>query len=312
MAEGTSDATLRIGARGSPLALCQAEWVRDRLVEAHAGLEVALVAIRTKGDRILDAPLSRIGGKGLFTREIERALLDGDIDVAVHSLKDLPTALPEGLTLGAVCEREDPRDALVSKGADSLAALPQGAAVATGSLRRRAQLLHARPDLRVIDVRGNVGTRLGKFDASDWDAMVMARAGLARLGLLDRIACVIGQEELLPAVSQGALGVEIRGEDAATARLVAVLDHSPTRLATRAERSFLHGLGGGCQVPAAALATVEGKRLRLDGLVASLDGEKLVRQEIEGGAGDAEALGAELSERLLEAGAGSILESIRI
>jgi hydroxymethylbilane synthase len=309
MREVTAE-TLRIGTRSSALALWQAHWVRQRLEEAHAGLRVELVEIQTKGDKILDAPLSRIGDKGLFTREIERALLDGEIDLAVHSLKDLPTTLPEGLTLGAVSEREDPRDALVSKGAASLDELPRGGTVATGSLRRRAQLLHMRPDLRVVDIRGNVQTRLRKFDESDWDGMIMARAGLVRLGLDERIACDLTQAEMLSAVSQGALGLEIREGDTATAEWIAPIECAATRAATTAERAFLHTLEGGCQVPVAALGQMVEGWLELDGLVVSLDGRCYLRARTRGPVGEAQRIGVDLADVLLADGAEEVLREI--
>ena len=298
---------LRIGTRGSPLALWQAEHVRDLLVKAHPGIKIELVPIQTKGDRVLDAPLAKVDTKGVFTREIEQALLSGAVDLAVHSLKDLPTTLPAGLMIGAVCEREDPLDCLVAKGARSLAELRAEAVVATGSPRRKAQLLHLRPDLRIVDLRGNVGTRLRKLDESDWDAIVLAKAGLVRLGFENRISCVLGRKEMLPAVCQGALGIEIRQEDGKTAALVSPLDHTPSRLATAAERAFLASLGGGCQVPIAALARVGWGTLTLEGLVASPDGRTYLRRHIEGPASAAEALGKALGAEILEEGGGAIL-----
>ena len=298
---------LRIGTRGSPLALWQAEHVRDLLVKAHPGIKIELVPIQTKGDRVLDAPLAKVDTKGVFTREIEQALLSGAVDLAVHSLKDLPTTLPAGLMIGAVCEREDPLDCLVAKGARSLAELRAEAVVATGSPRRKAQLLHLRPDLRIVDLRGNVGTRLKKLDESDWDAIVLAKAGLVRLGFENRISCVLGRKEMLPAVCQGALGIEIRQEDGKTAALVSPLDHTPSHLATAAERAFLASLGGGCQVPIAALARVGWGTLTLEGLVASPDGRTYLRRHIEGPASAAEALGKALGAEILEEGGGAIL-----
>jgi len=301
---------LRIGTRGSPLALWQAGHVRDLLVKAHPGIRIELVPIQTKGDRVLDAPLAKVDSKGLFTREIEQALLSGAVDLAVHSLKDLPTTLPAGLMIGAVCEREDPLDCLVTKGARSLAELRAEAVVATGSPRRKAQLLHLRPDLRIVDLRGNVGTRLRKLDESDWDAIVLAKAGLVRLGFENRISCVLGRKEMLPAVCQGALGIEIRQEDGKTAALVSPLDHAPSRLATAAERAFLASLGGGCQVPIAALARVGWGTLAIEGLVASPDGRTYLRRHIEGPASAAEALGKALGAEILEEGGGAILGEV--
>jgi hydroxymethylbilane synthase len=301
---------LRIGTRGSPLALWQAEHVRNLLVKAHPGIKIELVPIQTKGDRVLDAPLAKVDSKGIFTREIEQALLSGAVDLAVHSLKDLPTTLPARLMIGAVCEREDPLDCLVTKGARSLAELPAEAVVATGSPRRKAQLLHLRPDLRIVDLRGNVGTRLRKLDESDWDAIVLAKAGLVRLGFENRISCVLGRKEMLPAVCQGALGIEIRQEDGKTAALVSPLDHAPSRLATAAERAFLASLGGGCQVPIAALARVGWGTLAIEGLVASPDGRTYLRRHIEGPASAAEALGKALGAEILEEGGGAILGEV--
>jgi hydroxymethylbilane synthase len=301
---------LRIGTRGSPLALWQAGHVRDLLVKAHPGIRIELVPIQTKGDRVLDAPLAKVDSKGIFTREIEQALLSGAVDLAVHSLKDLPTTLPARLMIGAVCEREDPLDCLVTKGARSLAELPAEAVVATGSPRRKAQLLHLRPDLRIVDLRGNVGTRLRKLDESDWDAIVLAKAGLVRLGFENRISCVLGRKEMLPAVCQGALGIEIRQEDGKTAALVSPLDHAPSRLATAAERAFLASLGGGCQVPIAALARVGWGTLAIEGLVASPDGRTYLRRHIEGPASAAEALGKALGAEILEEGGGAILGEV--
>ena len=308
MQTATRGNRLRIGTRGSPLALWQAGHVRGLLEKAHPGIEVEIVPIQTKGDRVLDTPLATVGSKGLFTREIEQALLSGAVDLAVHSLKDLPTALPAGLMIGAVCEREDPLDCLVTKGARSLAELRAEAVVATGSPRRKAQLLHLRPDLRIVDLRGNVGTRLRKLDESDWDAIVLAKAGLIRLGFESRIHCVLSQKEMLPAVCQGALGIEIRQEDGKTATLVSPLDHAPSRLATAAERAFLASLGGGCQLPIAALARVGWGTLTLEGLVASPDGRVYLRRHMEGPASAAEALGKALGAEILALGAADILQ----
>ncbi len=305
---------LRIGTRASRLALWQAEHVAARLRAAHPGIAVERVEIVTAGDRVLDQALSRIGDKGLFTHELEDALRAGRIDLAVHSLKDLPTTLPADLGLGAVVEREDPRDALVSRGGRRLDELPAGARIGTSSLRRRSQLLAQRPDLVVLDLRGNVPTRLDKLARGEADATVLARAGLLRLGLDGRIAEVLAPDVMLPAVGQGALGVEVRREDERVARLLASLDHAATRIATAAERALLARLEGGCQVPVGALGEIAGGRLRLRGLVADVDGSRVVREEIEGAAGDATAaarLGTALAERLLEAGAGPILARIR-
>ena len=306
---------LVIGSRGSKLALWQSEWVRSSLVALHPQLEVHIEIIKTTGDVIKDAPLSVIGGKGVFTREIEEALLQERIDLAVHSLKDLPTLLPEGLCIAVIPEREDARDALVLRADLSLAhpsiqSLPEGAVVGTSSLRRLAQLKHLRTDLGIKDLRGNVDTRLRKLDAGDYDALILASAGLRRLGLAHRISAPIATDEILPAVSQGALGLETRAGDARTRELLAPLDHAQTRLACEAERAMLRGLGGGCQLPIAAYAVVSGDRMRLEGLAAALSGERVIREALEGAASDAARLGETLAARLLERGASSLLDGL--
>lgn len=311
--------TLRIGSRGSELALWQAHWVRDRLEALHPHLTVEITIIKTKGDKILDAPLSRIGDKGLFTREIEHELLEGGIDLAVHSLKDLPTELPAGLMLGAVTEREDVRDVFIPRPGGSvrcLGDLPQGAAVATGSLRRRCQLLHRRPDLRIIDLRGNLNTRYAKLQASGWEGMILARAGVVRLGWAERIGETIDTSVLLPAVGQGALGIEVRAGDSRVLQQIAGLHDAVTAAATTAERSLLHALEGGCQVPIGTYGRVErdasGRvQLQLDAMIGSLDGAKVIRECISGSPHDAGALGAELARRLVGLGAKAILDEIR-
>lgn len=306
---------LIIGSRGSKLALWQAEWVRARLGELESSVEVRIEIIKTSGDVLRDVPLSVIGGKGVFTKELEEALLDGRIDIAVHSLKDLPTLLPAGLSIAAVTEREDARDALVlpagTEGAiSSLRQLATAACVGTSSPRRAAQLRYLRPDLRVEELRGNVDTRLRKLDAGEYDAIILASAGLRRLGLERRISASVGVAEMLPAVGQGALGIETRAGDDATNRLVARLNHEPTRAACAAERALLRALGGGCQVPIAAHATTEGARLRLDALAAAIDGASVVRDSIEGDATDAERVGAKLAAMLLERGAHQLLAGL--
>lgn len=309
---------LRIGSRGSELALWQARWVEEQLRRAHPGLAVTLEVIRTTGDRILDAPLSAIGDKGLFTKEIESALLERRVDLAVHSLKDLPTRLPAGLALGAVCEREDVRDAFLPHPRNpvrTLAAQPHGAAVATGSLRRKCQLLALRPDLRIVDIRGNLNTRMRKLEESDWAGMMLAAAGVKRLGWEKSIGEIVEPDVILPAVGQGALGIEIRVDDARTGALVAPLHHAPTAAAAHAERAFLRVLEGGCQVPIGTWARIvtDGGRpvLRLDGAVGSLDGTRVVRGSAAGDPGEAEELGAALAHRVLADGAGAILAAIR-
>lgn len=301
-----------IGTRGSALALWQAEFVQRELKRRHKGLSVELNIIKTKGDKILDQSLSKIGDKGLFTREIENALLDGSADIAVHSLKDLPTETPAGLRIAAITERETVNDALISTKWKSIADLPEGAVVATGSLRRTAQLLHLRPDLKIIDIRGNLNTRMQKFDTSEWDAMLLAYAGVKRLGWEHRIAQIIPTSLLLPAVGQGALGIEIRGDDNRTADIISCLHHAETAAAATAERSLLHALEGGCQIPIGAWARMERGRLVLDAMVASIDG--VLRLDTRGSTTDAakaEALGVRVAGKLLANGAREILQAIR-
>src|ERR671932_2959689 len=303
---------LVIGSRGSKLALWQSEWVKARLEALDPSVKVRIEIFKTQGDVRTDVPLSTIGGQGAFTKELEVALLDRRVDVAVHSLKALPTVVPVGLAITATPEREDARDALVlradadARGA-SLKSLAAGAVVGTSSLRRVAQLKHLRPDARVKDLRGNVDTRLRKLDSGEFDAVVLASAGLRRLGFADRISAAIETDEMLPAVSQGALGLETRADDAETLALVSRLDHAPTRSAVLAERALLRSLGGGCQVPIAAHATLDGGRLRLEGLVASLDGAEVIRDSFEGDASDAASVGEALAALMLGRGAGSLL-----
>lgn len=292
---------IRLGTRGSALALAQATAVADAL--RRAGAEVALVPMKTDGDRLLGARLADVGGKGLFVREIEEALADGRIDVAVHSLKDLPAETPEGLLLAAYPAREDPRDVLVARGPGGLDALPRGAVLGTSSLRRRAFALGVRPDLSVQPVRGNVDTRLRKVAEGACDAVVLAAAGLARLGVAPPHATVLDPDVFVPAVGQGILGVQIRADDAAARRLVAALDHAPTRACALAERACLGRLGASCTTPMAAHAALRDGRLAITGVVASEDGRRLLRAEAAGAAGDAEALGAGLAETLLARGA---------
>jgi hydroxymethylbilane synthase len=302
---------LVIGSRGSKLALTQAGMIKSQLELLQPGLAVRIEIIKTSGDANND-PLSVIGGKGVFTKELEEALLDTRIDIAVHSLKDLPTIIPDGLTIAAICKREDPRDALVLRRKlkqASLLSLPKGAVVGTSSPRRLAQLKHLRGDLIVKDLRGNVDTRLRKLDEGQYDALVLACAGLRRLGLENRISAALAATEMLPAVGQGALGIETRADDETTNAAVRKLDHKFTRLACTAERAFLRSLGGGCQLPIAAHAAVREKRIRLDGLVAEPGGSRIVRDRISGSLDEAEQLGTELGERLLERGARALLGS---
>lgn len=302
---------LRIATRRSPLALWQANHVADRLRREHPGLETELLLLTTQGDRILDAPLAKVGGKGLFVKELEQAMLEGRADIAVHSMKDVPMELPEGLVLPVICEREDPRDAFVSNRYNQLSELPPGAVVGTSSLRRAAQLRAFRPDLVIRDCRGNVQTRLSKLDAGEYDAILLASAGLRRLGLTARIAAVIDTADSLPACGQGAVGIECRAHDILTRRLVAPLDHEVTALRVRAERAMNRRLQGGCQVPIAGYAEwLDDGMLRLSGLVAGTDGRTVLREQRRGRAADPEALGIEVANALLARGADRILREI--
>jgi hydroxymethylbilane synthase len=301
---------LIIGTRGSALAVWQAEWVQTRLRELEPGVSITLRRIKTTGDKILDSPLATLGGKGLFVKEIEESLARGDIDLAIHSMKDLPTQLAPGMDIVAMPAREDPRDALISRDAVSLDRLPQGARVGTSSLRRQAQLLAYRPDLSLDMLRGNVDTRLRKLDEGKYDAIVLAAAGLHRLGLQHRITEYLPSEVCLPAISQGALGLEARTDDVFVRDLAFRLEDPPTRTAVMAERAFLERLEGGCQVPIAAHATISGGWLTLYGLIASVDGRRLVRGETTGRGADARALGARLADQLLSQGGRAILQEI--
>jgi len=313
--------TLVIGSRGSRLALWQAEWVKARLAAYHTHVEIRIEIIKTTGDVLKTAPLSLIGGRGVFTKELEEALIDKRIDLAVHSLKDLPTRLPAGLRVAVITEREDARDALVLR-ADlrhenfTLQTLPEEGIVGTSSLRRLVQLKHTRPDLLIKELRGNVDTRLRKLDTGDYHAIILAAAGLRRLGLAERISTPIETNEMLPAISQGALGVETRIDDAETIELLASLDHTPTRRACLAERALLRELGGGCQVPIAAHAfVIDEKHLHIEGLVAALNGNPLLRESLAAEAADdaqAEQAGVELANRLLKRGAASLLEELNV
>lgn len=303
--------SLVIGSRGSKLALWQSENVREQLRFQNPGLEIRIEIIKTTGD-VKPDPLAVIGGKGVFTKELEDALLTNRVDIAVHSLKDLPTILPDGLTLSAICQREDPRDALVlSRGIHnrnaSLRNLPEGAVVGTSSLRRLAQLKSLRADVEIKDLRGNVDTRLRKLDEGQYNALILASAGLNRLGLSDRISAAIPIADMLPAVGQGAVGIETRNDDQFTKDIVAKLDHYETRLACLAERSLLRELGGGCQFPIAAHALVEGNALKLEALVAQPDGSRILRDRLSGPSNAPEALGKELARKLIDQGANSLL-----
>ena len=303
-------APLRIATRKSPLALWQAEHVAARLRAAHPDVDVVLLPMSTKGDQILDRSLAAIGGKGLFIKELEIALEERRADLAVHSMKDVPADLPAQFTIGAILERADPRDALVAPRAGALEALPDGARVGTSSLRRRAQLLAARPDLRIEALRGNLNTRVRRLDEGSLDAIVLACAGLARLGWEPRIAARLPLEVSLPAVGQGAIGVECRAGDTAVLARLAALEHRPTRVAVDAERAFSRRLGGSCQSPVAAHATLDGARLALRGLVAAPDGHRMLRDELSGAADAAATLGEALAQRMLAAGARELLDTL--
>lgn len=299
--------TLRIATRKSPLALWQAEHVASALRRLHPELEVELLTMTTQGDRILDSPLARIGGKGLFVKELEVALLEDRADIAVHSVKDVPMELPAHLVLPIILEREDPLDAFVSNDYADLDALPEGARVGSSSLRRQCQLRARRPDLQVTDLRGNVNTRLAKLDAGEYHAILLAAAGLIRLGFEARIRTRIEPELSLPAVGQGAIAIECREGDAAVLALIEGLAHADSNDRVRAERAFNHRLEGGCQVPLAAHALLEGENLHLRGLVGAVDGSRLLRGEIRGLRTQAERLGVALADDLLARGAGELL-----
>ncbi len=287
----------------------QAEFIRSE-VERKTGRKVEIERIKTTGDMILDVPLARVGGKGLFVKEIEEALLQGRVDLAVHSMKDVPTDLPGALEIAAITEREDPRDAFLSLKVKSFEELPKGAKVGTSSLRRQTQLLGIRPDLVILDNRGNLDTRIRKMEEGKFDAVILAAAGLRRLGWEKRITQLLPEKISLPAIGQGALGIEIRKDDAETREAVAFLDHRDTSLAVRAERGFLKRLEGGCQVPIAAYGRTEGDTVSLDGMVGSPDGRRIIRDAARGGASDPETIGVALAERLLARGAKEILDEV--
>lgn len=301
---------IRIGTRGSPLALWQANWIKSELQSLHDGLAVEIITIKTSGDKIQDAPLAKIGGKGLFVKEIEEGLMRGEIDIAVHSMKDVPIELPDGLTIATITRRENPCDALISKDGKKLEDLPKGAKVGTGSLRRTTQLLSYRPDLQIIPMRGNVETRIKKLTTDGLDAIILATAGLYRLGWKDKITEIIDPDILLPSVGQGAVGIEARQHDVDVLQLIIGLDHETTHLELEAERAFLRVLGGGCQVPIAAHATLADDKLRLKALVGSPDGKQILKSEKSGLAQNAERIGDSLGRELLNMGAGKILEEI--
>ncbi len=299
-----------IGTRGSKLALWQANWVKAAIMANHPGHAVALSIIKTKGDKIVDVPLAKVGGKGLFVKEIEEALLDGRIDLAVHSMKDMPADLPDGLCIGAIPGREEPRDVLISRNGSTLDNLAPGAKIGTSSLRRSAQLLHARPDLVIVPLRGNLDTRLKKLDGGDFDAIVLAAAGVRRLGLSDRITQVLDNSVMLPAVGQGALCIETRKADPEITPVVTALDDPATRRVVLGERAFLHRLEGGCQVPIAGHGHLNDETFSMTGLVCDIDGSKRIKRSQQGPADQSESIGRELAEALLAEGAGEILERL--
>ncbi len=305
-----SSREIRIATRKSALALWQAEYVKARLEEAHPGLVVTLVPMVSRGDKLLDSPLSKIGGKGLFVKELETALLAHEADIAVHSMKDVPMDFPEGLGLFCICEREDPRDAFVSTTYSSLDDLPKGSVVGTSSLRRQAQLLNRRPDLQIRFLRGNVNTRLAKLDAGEYDAIILAAAGLIRLGFEDRISSSISVDESLPAGGQGAVGIECRTGDTEIHALLAPLHHQDTATRVTAERALNKHLNGGCQVPIACYAVLEGEQIWLRGLVGDPSGGLLLSAEARGPQSAAQALGVQVAEDLLAQGADAILQAV--
>jgi len=298
---------IKIGTRGSKLALQQSAWVRKRIAERHPGLSIEVVRIKTTGDKITDVPLAQVGGKGLFVKEIEEALLRGDIDLAVHSMKDVPTDLPSGLHLGAITEREDPRDVLISREGQRLKQLPVGARIGTSSLRRKAQLLAINPQWEIIPLRGNLDTRIRRLETAGLDAVIVAAAGVRRMGLEQKVTEPLPFTTMLPAVGQGALGIECR-EEGGINELIAFLRHAESTMAVQGERAFLRRLGGGCQVPIAAYGKVERGRLLLRGLVARLDGSQLFRAEAQGD--DPESVGKQVAEDLLVQGAEEVLQEI--
>lgn len=301
---------IRIATRKSPLAMWQAEFVKAELERIHPGIVVELLPMSTKGDVILDTPLAKVGGKGLFVKELEVAMLEDQADIAVHSMKDVPVDFPEGLGLQVICEREDPRDAFVSNRYKTISELPQGAVVGTSSLRRQCQLRAARPDLVIKDLRGNVGTRLGKLDNGDYDAIILAAAGLIRLKLENRIASFISAEESLPANGQGAVGIECRTNDERVKALLAPLEHLETRYRVIAERAMNTHLEGGCQVPIGAFAEIDGETLTLRGLVGNPDGTEIIEGIVSGPKTEAAELGIALATELLAKGAKSILDAV--
>jgi len=301
---------LKIGTRGSQLALFQANWVKDQLIHAHPALKVSLIKIKTTGDKIQDAPLAKIGGKGLFVKEIEEALIRRKIDLAVHSIKDVPTQFPEGLHLSVITKREDPRDVLISRERKTLRELPRGAKIGTSSLRRQAQLLHYRSDFELLPLRGNLDTRLKKLKMMNLDGIVLALAGVKRLGLEEKITEIISTDISLPAIGQGALGIETRQDDGMIEEQIQFLKDRDSWIVVSAERSFLKKLEGGCQVPIAAFARTAGATLQIEGLVGTIDGKRILRERVEGDLDEPESLGTKLADILLSKGAKAILDEV--
>lgn len=302
--------TITIGTRGSQLALWQANWVKAAIADKHPDLAVELAIIKTRGDKILDVPLAKVGGKGLFVKEIEEALLDGRIDLAVHSMKDMPADIPAGLCIGAIPEREEPRDVLITRSGMPLERLKQGARIGTSSLRRSAQLLHVRPDIQIVPLRGNLDTRLKKLETESLDAIVLAAAGVRRLGLADRITQILDESLMLPAVGQGALCIEIRAADPRITQVADALNHPATQQVVMGERAFLNRLEGGCQVPIAGHGHMDKNGYSLSGLVCDTDGSHLIKETLRGPADQSERIGLELADALLAMGAGDILERL--
>jgi hydroxymethylbilane synthase len=301
---------VRIATRRSPLALWQAEFVRSSLIALHPNIKVELVKMVTQGDKILDTPLAKVGGKGLFVKELETGMLQGDADIAVHSMKDVPVQFPDGLHLSVICQREDPRDAFVSNEYADIKELPQGAIVGTSSLRRQTQLRSWRPDIQIKDLRGNVNTRLSKLDHSEYDAIILACAGLKRLGFEDRIRQALDTNISLPAVGQGAVGIECRIDDSRINELIAPLNHNDTQICVLAERAMNERLEGGCQVPIAGFAELEYGQINMRGLVGSPDGKRVIRGHIDGSVKNAQQLGTLLADDLLSRGAKEILQEV--
>ena len=302
--------TIKVGTRGSALALWQAEWVKSELEKKYEVTTVTLTKIKTTGDKILDVPLAQVGGKGLFVKEIEEAMLRGDIDIAVHSMKDVPTFFPDGLHLGAITRREDPRDALLSRNNIKFNDLPGGANIGTSSLRRQAQIMHIRPDFKIQQLRGNVDTRLRKLREGQFDAIILAAAGVRRLGLEENVTEYLSPELSVPAIGQGALGIECRIDDKEINTVIAFFNHQESRTCVTGERALLRKLEGGCQVPIACYGQVDNGTLLLTGLVGSVDGKRIIRDSLQGPSAEADRLGVALAERLLSQGADEILREV--